>query len=74
MPRRVRQKAPAKADARRAVKLPDYTLYNALVTPLIIVLRIPLMCVGIALEKVGLALQALGGLVPAWTDYQRRRS
>jgi hypothetical protein len=55
------------------MRLPDLTIHNALVTPLLVV-RVPLMLLGMALEKIGRGLQELGALVPAWTNYQRRRT
>jgi hypothetical protein len=53
------------------MRLPDITVRNALVTPLLLI-RFPVIVLGRLLELAGRAIQDLGALVPAWTDYQRR--
>lgn len=54
------------------MKLPDPTMRNALVTPLLLI-RAPLILLGQALEWSGRTLQEVAGFIPAWTDYQRRK-
>jgi hypothetical protein len=52
-------------------RLPDPTLRNALVTPLLFV-RVPILFVGRTLLLLGVFLEWVGDLIPAWTDDQRK--